>query len=110
MADAQTPSLDPSVDEVQVVIYVDLEPGRATNGSALLVEQVKAEARTEGCRGAFLIKEDGRPNHFIVVERWRASDDLNALRNSGMYNRFRTQLQPTLASPLDERVGHQTAP
>ena len=52
MANAQTPSLYPPVDEVQVIIYVDLEPGGARNGSALLVDQVEAEVRSEGCQVA----------------------------------------------------------
>ncbi len=109
-AQAQTPLPDPSINEVQIVTYVDLEPAQAASGSSLLVKQVQAEGRTVGCRVAFLIIEDGRPNHFIIVERWSTSQDLNALRNLDSYKHFRSELQPMLASPLDERAGHQIAP
>ena len=109
-ARAQIPLPDASTSEVQVVTYVDLEPAQAAVGSSLLVKQVQAEGRDVGCRIAFLIKEDGRPNHFIIVERWSTLRDLNTLHNSEPYSHFRSELQPMLASPLDERAGHQVAP
>lgn len=109
-AHAQTPLPDASTSEVQLVIYVDLEPAQAAGGSSLLVKQLQAEGRDVGCRVAFLIKEDGRPNHFMIVERWSSIENLNAFRNSDPYRRFRNALQPMLASPLDERAGHQVAP
>ena len=45
-----------------------------------------AERQNVGCRVAFLIKEDGRPNHYLIVERWSPIGDLNALRNSDSYS------------------------
>ena len=107
---AQSASANRLNGEVQVVNYVDMELAKAKSGSSLLAQQVLSDERTAGCRGAFLIQEEGRPNHFILVERWRTARDLDALFNSHSYLRFRGDLQPLLASPLDTRVGQQIAP
>ena len=107
---AQTSSPQSAATEVQVVTYVDLEPVQATIGYSLLVKQIRSEARNAGCRVARLIQEQGRPNHFMVVETWRRAVDLDARNDSESYRRFRSGLQPLLASPLDERVGRQIAP
>ncbi len=109
-AQAQTRLPEASSSEVQVVTYVDLDPAQAAGGSSLLMKQVQAEARAAGYRVAFLINEDGRPNHYMIVESWRSLRNLHAFRNSDSYRRFRGELQPMLASPLDERAGHQMAP
>ena len=107
---AQTPSPQSAVTEVQVVTYVDLKPAQATSGYSLLVKQTRLEARDAGCRVARLIQEQGRPNHYMVVETWRRAVALDARNDSESYRRFRSELQPLLASPLDERVGRQIAP
>ena len=95
---------------VQVVTYIDLEPTQAGSASSLLVKQVQEEQRNAGCITVALIEENGRPNHFVLIERWRTASDLNTVRNSVTYKQFRINLQPSLASPLDDRMGHQVAP
>jgi quinol monooxygenase YgiN len=110
MLQAQGASPGPAVDEIQVVTYIDLNPGSATSGLSLLTKQIKSEARSAGCRVAFLIREAARPNHFIIVERWHAAIDRDVVHKSDSYKQFRADLLPMLASPLDERAGHQVAP
>ena len=110
MVHAQMALPEPAVDEVHVVTYIDLEPGSATRRLSLLMKETKSEARSTGCRVAVLIREDGKPNHFLIVERWHAESDRDVVHNSDLYKRFQTDLQPMLASPLDERTGRQVAP
>ena len=109
-AGAQVSAPAPLIYAVQVVTYIDLEPTQAGSASSLLVKQVQEEQRNAGCITVVLIEENGRPNHFLLIERWRTARDLNTVRNSATYKQFRSDLQPSLASPLDERMGHQVAP
>ena len=63
-----------------------------------------------GCRSAVLADENGRPNHLLLIEVWRSAKDLDALKSSERYKRFRSDIQPMLASPFDERTGFRIAP
>ena len=110
VANAQTFAAPSLMDAVQVVTYVDLSPERAEIASSLLTKQVQQERRNSGCTTVVLLEENGRPNHFVLIESWRSVRDLDIMRNSDSYKRFRSELQPSLASPLDERRGHQVAP
>lgn len=110
VAHAQTSAPASLVDAVQVVTYVDLSPERAESASSLLIKQVQQERRSSGCTTVVLLEENGRHNHLVLIERWRSARDLDIMRNSDSYKRFRSELQPSLASPLDERMGHQIAP
>ena len=109
-AGAQGSAPAPLINAVQVVTYIDLEPAEAGSASSLLIKQVQEEQRNAGCITIVLIEEDGRRNHFVLIERWRTARDLDTVRNGIPYKRFRSDLQPSLASPLDERIGHQVAP
>ena len=110
IAGAQMSPPAPLNNAVQVVTYIDLEPTQAGSASSLLIKQVQEEQRNADCITVVLIEETGRPNHFVLIERWRTARDLDTVGNSATYKRFRTDLLPSLASPLDERMGHQVAP
>ena len=57
-----------SAAEVHTVAYMDLDPTRSAEGAMLLVEETLAVKRAPGCIAVDLIKEQGRPNHFISIE------------------------------------------
>ena len=57
-----------SAAEVHTVSYMDLDPTRSAEGAMLLVEETLAVKRAPGCIAVDLIKEQGRPNHFIFIE------------------------------------------
>ncbi len=104
---AQTSASLPSAAEVYVVGYMDLDPTRSADGTTLLAEEALAAKRVPGCVEILLVKEQGRPNHFIFIEIWRSATEWNAFRGGAQYKHLRDQLQPMFASPYDERTGQQ---
>jgi hypothetical protein len=107
---AQTSAPAPLINAVQVVTYIHLAPEQAGGASSLLVREVQEEQRTSGYITVVLTEENGRHNHPVLVDRWSAASDLNILWKSDSCKRVRSDLQRKLASPLDERMGHQIAP
>ena len=99
-----------STVESHVVIYVDLDPTNSAGGTSLLVKEALIARREPGCMESVLVREEGRPNHLMLVEVWRSAEELSAFRSGAQYKRFRSDLLPTLASPFDERIGQQIAP
>jgi quinol monooxygenase YgiN len=93
-----------------VVTYADLMPGGADAGRALLIREIQQERTQPDCVAAELIQEEGRPNHFMLVESWRDSAALESWHASSDYRQFRAELQPALGSPFDERRGARIAP
>jgi quinol monooxygenase YgiN len=107
---SQTQKSWASTVESHVVIYVDLDPTHSATGTSLLVKEALIARREAGCMESILLKEEGRPNHLMLVEVWHSVEDLNAFRSGAQYKRFRSDLLPTLASPFDERIGQRIAP
>ena len=105
------PSPPPATAEaaIHVVTYLDLLPSQADAGRVLLVQQTQAERRQQGCRSSELLQEQGRANHFMLVETWDDATGLEGYHATEAYRQFRASLQPALASPLDERRGQQIA-
>ena len=107
---AQEPTAPTSNIAIQVVTYLDLLPAQAERGRVLLVRQAQAQQALPGCMSAKLWQEQGRPNHWMFVETWSDPAALDTYHATGAYLRFRTDLQPTVASPFDERRGKQVVP
>ena len=107
---AQTPAPSAAALSVHVVTYLDLLPAQAEPGRLLLVHEVQAERAQPGCLSAELLQEDGRLNHFMIVESWREVTALDGYHAAREYLQFRATLQPSLASPFDERRGRELVP
>ena len=107
---AQEPASPKQEAAVHVVTYLDLLPDQADPGRLLLIHAVQTQQKQSGCLSAELLQEQGRANHFMLVEAWRDPAALEGWHASGDYRQFRASLQPALASPLDERRGHQIVP
>ena len=107
---AQEPAAPTDRTAVQIVTYLDLLPAQADPGRALLVRQVQAQQTFPGCLSARLVQEEGRANHFMLVESWRDAAVLDTCRATREYLQFRRDSPPARASPLDERRGRQIVP
>ncbi len=51
-----------------------------------------------------VLQQDGRPNHFTLLEEWRAQADYDTHLGAAHTRHFREALQPMLGSPFDERL------
>ena len=110
MLAAQVPAPSAADVAVHAVTYLDLLPAQAEPGRLLLVHEVQAERSQPGCLSAELLQEHGRPNHFMIVETWRDVTALDAYHAAREYLELRGTLQPSLASPFDERRGRELVP
>jgi quinol monooxygenase YgiN len=101
--DAQQPGQNKNV---YVVTHVDL----ATNGERLVaattvLREFAAESRKDPGNIRFeLMVQDGRLNHFTIVEVWQTREAFEAHSSAEHTKRFREKLQPVMGSPFDERL------
>jgi quinol monooxygenase YgiN len=91
---------------VYVVTHVDL----AANGERLaaatkVLREFAAESRHDPGNIRFeLLVQDGRLNHFTIVEVWQTREAFEAHSSADHTRRFREQIQPVMGSPFDERL------
>ena len=91
---------------VYVVTHVDL----ATNGDRLaaateVLEGFAAESQKDPGNIRFeLLVQDGRLNHFTIVEVWQTREAFEAHSSAEHTKRFREKIQPVMGSPFDERL------
>ena len=110
VASAQSPSTPAPGTAVHAVTYLDVLPPQADAARTLLVQQTLAERNQRGCLASELLQEQGRPNHFMLVEAWNDEAALDSYHATEGYQAFRAALQPVIGSPLDERRAQQITP
>jgi len=94
---------DAAKSPVFVVIHADIKKDDAAKG-AELIRHYAEDARTDKASGMFeVLQENGRPNHFTLVEEWESQAAYERHVSSDRTVQFRGQLQPMLGSPFDER-------
>jgi quinol monooxygenase YgiN len=84
------------------VTYIEVEPAQADAARRLLAHYRDA-LKDKGALEFAVFEQIGRPNHFVIVERWpsaKARED-NAASPPGQA--FRSALTPLLIAPYDER-------
>jgi quinol monooxygenase YgiN len=100
-ATAQTPGKN-----VYVVIHVDIagNPATVAEATRLLKEFSADSQKDQGAVRFELLIQDGRLNHFTIVEVWTTRDAFEAHSGAEHTKRFREKIQPMLGSPFDERL------
>ncbi len=94
---------------VYIVTHIDVTPN-FSDGANKAIQKYAADSRKE--KGAVSIEglvQDGRPNHFTIVEVWQSREALEAHSGLAHVREFREALQPMLGAPFDERL-HQPIP
>jgi quinol monooxygenase YgiN len=100
-----TPGQAPN-DKLFVVTHVDLTPNNLAEGSKLL-QQFAADSRHDpGVVRFELLEDNGRSNHFTLVEVWENKKAFETHEAAEHTKNFREKLQPMLGSPFDERLHH----
>lgn len=94
---------------VYVVSHIDVTPDHSAD-TAKLLQQFATDSRKDAGSMRFeVMVQDGRPNHFTIVEVWRTREAFEAHSALEHTKRFRESLHPFLGSPFDERL-HTTLP
>jgi quinol monooxygenase YgiN len=100
-AAAQTPGKN-----VYVVTHVDIAGSRdiVAEATRLLREFSADSQKAQGVIRFELLLQDGRLNHFTIVEVWQTREAFESHSGAEHTKRFREKIQPMLGSPFDERL------
>jgi quinol monooxygenase YgiN len=94
---------------VYIVTHIDVMP-KFSDDAAKAIQKYAAGSRKD--KGAIRIDglvQDGRPNHFSIVEVWQSREAFEAHAGQAHSREFRETLQPMLGAPFDERL-HEPIP
>ncbi len=106
----QTPASRPDLSKnVFIVTHIDVMPDFA-EGANQAIQKYAADSRKDpGSLSVEGMVQDGRPNHFTIVELWQSRQDFEAHSGQAHTHQFRDTLQPMLGAPFDERL-HEPMP
>jgi quinol monooxygenase YgiN len=107
-ASNQTPSADASKN-VYIVTHIDVMP-KFSDDAGKAIQKYAADSRKD--KGAVSVEglvQDGRPNHFTIVEVWQSREAFEAHAGQTHAREFREALHPMLGAPFDERL-HEAMP
>jgi quinol monooxygenase YgiN len=90
--------------EVVVVTHVDVDPQNVPVAEPLLVTFVEDSRNDPGVKSFTLITQDPTTNHFQLIEVFRDMRAFDAHVSAQHTITFRTNLQPLLGAPYDERL------
>src|SRR5579871_63226 len=91
---------------VYVVTHVDLGVnGERLAAATKVLQEFAAESQKDPGNLRFeLLVQDGRLNHFTIVEIWQTREAFEAHASAEHTKRFREKIQPVMGSPFDERL------
>jgi quinol monooxygenase YgiN len=99
----------PALAEGQSLIYVinvDVMPPFTQDAGKLLKAYQECSAKEKGAKRIEVLQRLEHGNHYALIEEWDNQADYDAHRMAKETRKFRTDLQPMLGSPFDERVHH----
>jgi quinol monooxygenase YgiN len=102
---ANSSAQDPA-DKLFVVTHVDFTPNYTADGTKLLQQFATDTRHDPGAVRFELLQDNGRGNHFTLVEVWENSKAFETHEAAEHTKSFREKLQPMLGSPFDERLHH----
>ena len=90
--------------EVVIVTHVDIDPQFVTQAQPLLETFVNDSLNDRGVNSFILITQEGTDNHFQLIEVFRDMRAFDTHVSADHTIQFRTELQPSLGAPYDERL------
>ena len=100
---AQQPAAEKSVYVVTIIDVIPL-PGGLGTVDALLRQFASDSRKDRGCMRIEVVRQQGRPNHYMILSVWNSQADFDAYTAAGHTRAFREKIQPSLGSPFDERL------
>jgi quinol monooxygenase YgiN len=89
---------------VYVVSYIEVMPSSQGETMILLRQYREVSRKEEGNVRLEVLQQNGRPDHFVLLEMWKDQKALDAHSMAAHTARWREKLQPLRLSPLDERL------
>lgn len=90
--------------KLYAVTHIDAEPNYTKDATNLLRTYASDSRKDPGAVRIEVLEEDGKPNHFTLVEVWRDKKAYEAHIVLAHTKEFRAKLFPMLGSPYDERL------
>jgi quinol monooxygenase YgiN len=107
-ASTQAQGTDASKNVV-IVTHIDVIP-TFSDGAKKAIQKYAADSRKgKGAVSVQGLVQDGRPNHFTIVEIWQTREAFESHSGQPHAREFRETLQPMLGAPFDERL-HEVIP
>ena len=86
-----------------VVTHVDILGAANTEKATPMLRQFATDSRKDAGNVRFeILQQDGRANHFTLVEVWRTKQAYEAHNAAAHTVQFREKVQPILGSPWDD--------
>ena len=89
---------------VFMVSHIDVTPDHSAETAQLLKQYATDTRKDKGVVRLDVLVQDGRPNHFTIVELWQTRQALDAHTALPHTVQFREKLHPFLGSPFDDRI------
>jgi quinol monooxygenase YgiN len=93
-------------DAIYGVTTLDVAPGTANQGVALLKQYRDAAGKQAGNAGVTLLQEADWPNRFMIYEAWKDQSAYDANETAAHTRQLRDQLKPLAGAPYDRRNYH----
>ena len=88
---------------VYVVTHVDILGPANTEKAKPMLRQFISDSRKDSGNVRFeMLQQDGRVNHFTIVEVWQTRQAYDAHNAAEHTRQFREKVQPILGSPWDD--------
>lgn len=89
---------------VYAVVHVDIEPAQIKVALPLLQRFTVQARRDPSVRNIEVLQQTGAGNHFTIVEVLQSAQAYKDFVQAPYVINLRTELQPLLGSPFDERL------
>lgn len=111
MAAQAQPAQAPLTGPVYVVTHVDIIGGQQGIADAikLMHDFQAASLKDKGAVRFEVLQQDGRLNHFVMLEVWQSREAYDAHNGLEHARNFREKIGPMLGSPFDVRL-HRMLP
>jgi quinol monooxygenase YgiN len=89
---------------IYMVSYIEVTPSPQGETMALLRQYREASRKEEGNVRLEVLQQNGRPDHFVLLETWKDQRALDAHAMTTHTAQWREKLQPLRVSPFDQRL------
>jgi quinol monooxygenase YgiN len=93
-------------DAVYGVTALDVAPGAASQGAALLRQYRDSALKQAGNTDITLLQEADWPNRFVIYEGWKDQSAYDANEKAAHSAELRDKLKPIAGAPYDRREYH----
>jgi quinol monooxygenase YgiN len=94
---------------VVIVTHIDVMPTYSDAANKAIQKYAADSRKDQGAVSIEGLLQDGRTNHFTIVETWQSREAFEAHSGLAHTREFRETLHPMLGAPFDERL-HQVIP